>query len=136
MPRPLPPIVRTYLGALMGDHPVDHLQLAVSEDVICEFFAGDRSTTVKGRSALAEIIKQRRASFKELNISAVAARSHRDWLHVTFCAAGITLPRAANFSSEHGFAFVYDVTARYRIQTCRISNIVEHWISRHSRRRQ
>ena len=53
MPSPLPPVVRTYLDTLTGHRPIHHLELAVSEDVICEFFTSERSTKIKGRSALA-----------------------------------------------------------------------------------
>ena len=74
MPSPLPPVVRTYLDTLTGHRPIHHLELAVSEDVICEFFTGDHSTKIKGRSALAQIIKQRLATLKELTISADADR--------------------------------------------------------------
>ena len=129
MPSPLPPAVRTYLDTLTGDHPIHHLELAVSEDVICEFFTGDRSTKIKGRSALAQIIKQRLASLTELTISVDVDRLDGDCLHVTLKAVGTASPRHAS-SPGHGSAFVHDVAARYQIYAGRITEIAEHWTGR------
>jgi hypothetical protein len=130
MPNPLPPVVRTYLDTLTGDRPINHLEFTVSEEVTYEVFTGDRSTKVKGRSALAQSIKQRRASFKELNISAVVDRLDGDCVHVTFRVAG-TLSR----QPAQGSDFLHDVAARYRIHAGRITEIAEHWTSRHFPRR-
>ena len=129
MPSPLPPVVRTYLDTLTGHRAIHHLELAVSEDVICEFFTGDRSTKIKGRSALAQIIKQRLASLTELTISVDVDRLDGDCLHVTLKAVGTASPRHAS-SPGHGSAFVHDVAARYRIYAGRITEIAEHWTSR------
>jgi hypothetical protein len=129
MPSPVPPVVRTYLDTLTGHRPIHHLELAVSEDVICEFLTGDQSTKIKGRSALAQIIKQRLASVKELTISADADRLLADCLHVTLKVVGTASPRHAS-SPGHGSAFVHDVAARYRIYAGRITEIAEHWTSR------
>jgi hypothetical protein len=132
MPSPLPPVVRIYLDTLTGHRPINYLELAVSEAVTCEIFTDDRSTKIKGRSALAQIIKQRRVSFKELTISADVDRVDGDCLHVTFRAAGIVSRRHAYSSTAHGFDFVHDVAARYRIYAGRITEIAEHWTSRHA----
>jgi hypothetical protein len=133
MPNPLPPVVLTYLHTLTGDRPINHLELAVSEEVTCEVFIGDRSTKIKGRSALAQTIKQRRASFKELSISADVDHLDGDCVHLRFRAAGIVSRRHrhAYFSPAHGSALVHDVVARYRIHAGRITEIAEHWTTLH-----